>query len=232
MKTGTQKNNITEWGTTEEAFRLATIVLADTAPERGTFDFAYLFACPLDNERSAIERGAELFHEKRVSRVGVLGGGPYRGGGETGPVFYRGGDLWTEELLLRGVPHSAIMARHSCKEGQVCHTGTEAEHLVLFAKEKGFTDIVIVTAPFHMLRAFTNTVTQTMRHYPELRIWCRAGTPLPWNERVIASQDLVPGLRSAEILSREFMKLHRVYKNQYDLLPARDLLAYLTRREG
>jgi hypothetical protein len=225
-----------EWGSVEEVFRIAVIAASDTGPSGRRFDFAYLHAVPPDNERSVLDRGATLFHEKETSLIGILNGGAYRGKDSVGTVFYRGGDAWTEELKRRGVPVSSIFFLNACepclKRGEPCHTGTEAVELVRAAKEKGWKDVAITTTPFHMLRAFTNVVTQTLKQYPALRVWCRVGTPLPWNERVISSQDLVTGVRSREILLREFEKLGRVYGNQYDLVSAADVLSYIERRGG
>lgn len=214
-----------------DIFRLAIVSLADEKPEIGVAPAAYLFGHTPDNEVSLLERGAELFNRGRVGQIWLCGGGPYRTPGRPeAPIAYNGEYVWRELLMKLGVPTECI---HGLPRPELSHTGTEAERLVLCAKERGWKDVLIVAFPMHMPRAFANTITQALRLYPDLRIWCIPGITLPYDEEAIFSQGTVSGTRLFEGIESEFERIKTIWwGNSLDIAPPKQVWKYLlTRKE-
>ncbi|OGY52072.1 MAG: hypothetical protein A3J59_04110 [Candidatus Buchananbacteria bacterium RIFCSPHIGHO2_02_FULL_56_16] len=211
----------------EDLFRLATVVLTDEAPQK-KLPAAYLFGHTPDQQESIISAGADLWLRRRVTYLFVCGGGPYYTPKDPArPLAYAGGIAWRDELVARGVDRSDVI---ELERPELSHTATEAIKLIERASEEGWQDAYIVTAPFHLLRAFASTVAAINDRYRNFRVWCRPGATLPWFDPVVTSQGKMADSRIGEGMDMEFDRLNRVYHNQWGLAPAGDCLNYLKRR--
>ena len=215
----------------QDVFRLAIVSLMDEKPpvENIPVPIAYLFGHTEDNERSIIEAGYDLYKNALAQKLYVCGDGPYISPLKPdAPVSYNGEDAWRKQLIKMGIPAENIIGIPR-PEG-ISNTATEAKGLVLLAKEMYWEDIFIVADPFHMPRAFANTITQALMHYPNLRIWCKSGTPLPWAEKVLSSQGIVGGTRLEEVIDAEFKQLEKIYGNTVDIAPPEQIFEYIKTR--
>jgi hypothetical protein len=55
---------------------------------------------------------------------------------------------------------------------------------VRFAQAYSYQRLLVVTSPFHPLRAFMAMVTAALREYPSLKLYSVPGAPQPWDEVV------------------------------------------------
>lgn len=212
-----------------DVFRLLTVALADEEPW-GVVPAAYLFGHTPDNEDSLLVRGAELFDQRKIRQILLCGGGPYRTPrSPEAPIAYSGEDAWRKILVEEGVPEENIFG---IPRPLLSHTGTEAERLVLWARERRWLDLFIVALPMHMPRAFANAITQTLRLYPALRIWCKPGATLPYAENAVSSQGTVQGVRLFEGVSAEYDRLNATWDNPLDIAPPDAIMEYILRRRG
>ncbi|MDP3727664.1 MAG: ElyC/SanA/YdcF family protein, partial [bacterium] len=144
-------------------------------------DAAYLVGQTRDNASSVLERGAELWQKRLVTRLACQRGGDAAG--------YCGWDFSLRTLQILGVPPDAVVAVEARETKP--NTLTELVSLALLAKQSGWVRILLVASPFHQLRSFITAVTAANREHPSLRIYNCVGLPLPWNERVIHSQGVL-----------------------------------------
>jgi len=213
-----------------DVLRLAIVALADEEPEGGTAPAAYLYGHTPDNETSLIKKGSELYNQEQIKEILICGGGPYRAPGKPeAPIAYSGEHIWRHLLVRECVQQKDIT---SIARPELSHTGTEAERLILYAKTQAWSDIFIVALPIHMPRAFANTVTQALRLYPSLRIWCKPGAVLPYADEAVSSQGMVLGARLIQGIEAEFERWNAIWNNPLDIAPPEPIIEYLlTRRE-
>lgn len=195
-------------------------VLCDTQPNM-VVDGAYLFAQSSDNQESVLKTGVELLGKGQVRRLLLQDSGPGFG--------YSGFRSWQDQLTSWGISSADIQGVPTLAS-DVLHTDVEADALVRFAEQQAYTDLIIVASPFHQLRAFINTVTHAMHHYPELKIYGRGGVSLPWNETVTHSQGTLRGTRY-ELIRTEFERIER-YRLKGDLATDEEITAYLNWRDN
>lgn len=212
-------------------FRLATFVQNDTEPPpMGRTDAAYLFGHTPANEESVLTRGCEIRLYGKTEKLLVCGGGPYISPDHPNRLCaYSGGIAWKNYLTRHGADPAGI---ECIARPELSHTGTEAEQLVLRARKEKWQNVYIVAAPFHLLRAFVTTVSQILQLYPDLRIWCKPGTPLPWFQGGVSSQGIVGKTRLGDFMEMEWERLNKTYGNQYDIAPESEVFKYLERRGG
>ena len=142
---------------------------------------------------------------------------------------YPGGDRYREALMGIGVGADQICG---VPAGDIASINTliEAEAMVKFVKERGFRDLVVVSPPFHQLRAFMTAVTVALRIYPELLIYSWPGAALPWKEAVIHSQGTLQALRR-QLIQEERVRID-TYQKKGDLARFEAVLAYLDDRDA
>ena len=212
-----------------EVFRLSTFVLSDYNP-RGTADAAYLFGHTPDNEVATLSAAKALYDQGSVQTLLITGGGPYIAPNipDSHTVAYNGGPAWRAWLVENGVRDNNILY---IPRPELSHTATEAYFLARFAKEEGWRTLYLVTAPTHMLRAFANMVAAINRVYPELRVYCRPGHPMPWHTNCKSSQGDVEGTRFDTTLPSEWARLNKLWGNEYDIADAQEVRHYIERRD-
>ncbi len=207
------------FGSETDVIELLIRVLCDTeAPE--VTAVTYLFGQTASNESSVLARGARLIRDGGTGQLRFLGGEARSG--------YPGFDAWHAKLLGQGVDAGKLQASHLPSD-TLAHTQTEAIALIASARQEGWRSIHIVSPPFHLLRAFLDTVTRVVRTYPALRVYNAVGLPLSWTAQAVHSQGMLSAVRAAFIGS-ELDRIDR-YHRKGDLVTAREALEYLTQRD-
>lgn len=193
--------------------------LCDIEPP-GTAEGAYLFAQTVDNQRSVFEAGVDLIKRERIKKLFISAAEPISG--------YPGCQKWQRELVDLGLNRTDITIIPP-PTATILHTRIEAEGLVHYLKVNGVKMIVLVSAPFHQLRCFMTVVSVALEMMPELRIYNRVGTALPWQETVIHSQGTLQCIRSDLIKSE--LKRIETYQRKGDLVSMSAVLDYLMQRD-
>jgi len=213
-------NQMEPFGSETDVIELLMRVLCDTeAP--GITDAAYLFGQTAQNEDSVLEKGARLIRDGGTARLMFLGGEARSG--------YPGFDAWHEQLLAQGITAGKLEPSHLPPD-TLAHTQTEAIAFIERAQQEGWQSIHIVSPPFHLLRAFLDTVTRVVRTYPTLRVYSVVGVPLPWTAQTVHSQGMLTAVRAA-LISSELERIAR-YHRKGDLVTATEALNYLNGRDG
>jgi len=184
-------------------------------------DAAYLFGQTSKNQEAVFETGIDLIKRDRVDKL-LIPDSPPRGG-------YPGYDAWYQALIAYGLDGSKIIGIPTGSYPNL-NTLVEAQTLVRYAQEKEMTNLFVVAPPFHQPRAFMTTVTVALAEFPELRIYNRVGTALPWNENVTHSQGTLRAPRS-ELIQHELERIER-YQHKGDLATADEILTYLNWRDS
>lgn len=221
-----------------DLFRLATLVQTDVVP-RKMANAAYLFGHTKQCERPILETGAMLFKSDMAENLYVcmLAAGYPHNGPKDNPT-YRDFYAWQRELMALGVPLLCIYPigspRPTSPEEKfpVSHTGTEAERLVLLARDRGWQSIFVVSHPMHLLRAFTQTVGFVLKEYPTLRVYARTAPPQSWHAHATLNQGVTSGMPFIEGIDQEWKRLNAVYGNKYDPIPAAQVIKYINWREA
>lgn len=214
-----------------DCFRLAIVAVADSAPPVAKFPYipAYLFGNTPDNQDPIIKAGALLYKKALAGTIYICGGGPYiHPANPNGPVAYSGEEEWKYLLGKNGVSQKDIFS--ISRPDGISHTGTEAERLVLIAKQLDWKNVIIVALPFQLPRAFANTVTQTLRIYPELKVWCKATEPPPWTAIALSSQGNVFGELLEAAIDAEYTRLLAIYGNTLDITSPKKIFDYIRQR--
>ncbi len=211
-----------------DLFRLATLVMSDSVPDK--VDSIYLYGQTPDNETSILEAGLALYESGVSEKLGLCGGGPYipPGSPPDAEVAYSGCGTWSDWLVKHGVKRDDI---YTVPRTPLAHTGNEAYRLVNLAKACEWETICVVACPMHMLRAFVNTVAAALRNYSELLIYAKPGTPSSWGEDALSSQGTVHGSRLDVGMENEWIRLNKLWGNEYDVVGAAEVLEYVRRRE-
>lgn len=203
-----------------ELLELATRVLCDPAP-LAAVPSAYLFAQTEDNQSSVLAAGSALLRGEQVAEL-RLPGCQEMGG-------YPGSAAWRQALQALQVPPGQV-AELPLDTSAGLNTKVEAEALVRHARALGEGALVVVAAPFHQLRAYMTVVRVLLAEHPQLRVYSHPGQPLPWGERARHSQGSLRATR-ARLIGRELERIER-YTASGDLIPVRQVLGYLDRRDG
>ena len=214
-----------------DLFRLATFVQHDIEPKRA--NAAYLFGHVPECEGLILATGADLWKNDRVGRLFVCKlaqGYPY-------DTPYRDFEAWRIDLMRLGTydvvfPIESPSPASPEEKFPFSHTGSEAEGLVLLAKERRWEKVIVVGHPMHMLRAFTQTVGFVMKEYPSLRVYAKTAAPKSWHEHATLNQGVVNGTPFREGIDAEWKRLNAVYGNKYDPIPAKQVIEYINWRES
>lgn len=214
-----------------DCFRLAIVALADSAPPLAKFPYipVYLFGNTPDNQNPIIKAGAMLYKKALAGTIYICGGGPYiHPANPSGPVAYSGEEEWKYLLVQNGVPLKDIFS--ISRPEDISHTGTEAERLAWTAKKQDWKNVIIVALPFQLPRAFANTITQAIRIYPQLRIWCKPTEAPPWTATALSSQGNVFGERLGTAIEAEYTRLMAIYGNTLDIASPEKIFNYIRQR--
>lgn len=220
-----------------DLFRLATLVQNDVEPKE-IANGVYLFGHTKQCEEPILQTGAKLTRERKAQWLLACKLAPgYPHNGPADNPTYRDFDAWREELDHLEVPLIFVRSIESPRPSSpdekfpVSHTGTEAERLVLFAKERRWKSIFVVSHPMHMLRAFTQTVGFVLKEYPTLRVYAKTAAPKSWHAHATLNQGVASGAPFTRGIDQEWERLNAVYGNKYDPIPAVQVIEYINWRE-
>ncbi|MEM7032738.1 MAG: YdcF family protein [Chloroflexota bacterium] len=192
--------------------------LCDEMPST-EIDAAYLFSQTRDNQQSALDTGVKLFEENKTQKILITDSEPRSG--------YLGFSVWFQQLVQMGVPEENLQGVPT-HDFPVLHTLAEATAVVRYAKAQALKTLLVVSPPFHMLRAFMTTVSVALRDYPSLKIFSQPGRTLPWKEVVVHSQGTLNLVRH-DLIHSEIERI-ATYQAKGDLAATQDVLAYLNQR--
>lgn len=196
-------------------YKLNTMILSDVLPDSA--DVLYLSAQPdgwLKDRQ--IAHGARL--ASKVRRVALCGG--------TGQG-YKGFIPWSEALQAQGVPAEKIVA---VPYGDSLNTYTESVHLVRFAREQGWSTLLLSSLPHHQLRVFLTLLDQIQtQQSATLRVYCAPSQAIPWWEEVTHYQGEVTMI-GHHFIDAELERIGR-YQAMGHLASTEAGLAYLRQRD-
>jgi len=191
---------------------LLTKVMSDPLPSK-KIKAGYIFSQAEANYESTLEAGVELIKGGRVEQIFTI-------------------DASIILPTLKGI--RKILNNYSefvnilHLLGKTVNTLVEAELLIKKAQTAKWSEVVIVAAPFHQLRAFITTVSIASKKMPNLKIYNYVGQPLTWDQTVYHSQGTLKGTRTSFIYS-ELERIEK-YTAKGNLLPIEDILDYLNKR--
>jgi uncharacterized SAM-binding protein YcdF (DUF218 family) len=201
------------------AIELLTRILCDTRPE-GAADGAYLYCTTLDNQPAVFNTAKRLISQSVASRIYVSAAPAMSG--------YPGVAQCRQELHKFGLTKEQI----GCvpiRKGAALNTLVESEALIQFARDEGFGSLVVVSPPFHQLRAFMTAVTVTLKRYPKLAIYSAPGASLAWMQAVAHSQGTLQAPRR-QLIQEELARIY-TYQDKGDLARFEAVLDYLNHRD-
>ncbi len=197
---------------------LLTKILCDPLPDN-TVDAAYLYGQTIENQSSVLNKGASLYKKGLVRSIWIADSQPKSG--------YLGFTVWQEKLIALGVPDSAIVGV-PIDSYEIINTYIEASEVARLALSMSIKSLIVVSSPFHQLRAFVTIVTAISREYPELKAYNQTGEALEWYESVSHSQGELKGTREGFI----YTELDRIdlYHGKGFLVSLDEVKDYLLKR--
>ena len=202
------------------AIELLVRILCDTRPQ-GPVDGAYLYCTTVDNQEPLFPAARMLISHAIASRIYILDAQAMSG--------YPGVVQCRQQLGEFGLPTEQIESVPYTNGAASINTLVESQALVRFARDRGIGSLVLVSPPFHQLRAFMTAVTVTRNVYPELAIYSHPGSAMPWMASVTHSQGTLQAQRR-QLIQEELTRIH-TYQNKGDLAGFEDVLDYLNRRD-
>lgn len=192
--------------------------LCDESPGFTT-DCAFLFGQTADNQNSVLATAIHLLNTASTRKIVIMDTHAKCG--------YPGFTAWQNELLKSGI--SADLIEGVPTNDTQLNTRTEAQALVRHALAKGYRSLHVIASPFQQPRAFMTTVTIAIEEFPELLIYSRPGTVLPWSEHVTHSQGTLAAPRY-KLIETELERI-ATYQQKGDLASFELVTDYLNKRD-
>ena len=202
------------------AIELLIRILCDTRPD-GSADGAYLYCTTVDNQASIFQTARMLISHGVADRVFILDAQAMSG--------YPGVDQCRRRLLEFGLPADKIDYVPYGGAASI-NTLVESQALIRFAKESGMGSLVLVSPPFHQLRAFMTAATVALKWHLDLAIYSHPGAAISWMETVAHSQGTLQAQRR-QLIQEELIRIH-TYQGKGDLARFEAVLDYLNRRDA
>jgi hypothetical protein len=199
---------------------LLTRIMCDTRFD-GPADGAYLYCTTVDNQASVFQTARSLISHSAASRIYLLEANALSG--------YPGAMQCRKQLNEFGLPQEKI-ASIPIEGAKSLNTLIESKALIRFFKDQGLRSLVVVSPPFHQLRAFMTAVTVALKWYPALSIYSCPGATLPWLDPVAHSQGTLTAQRR-QLIQEELIRIH-TYQKKGDLAGFESVLSYLNRRDN
>jgi uncharacterized SAM-binding protein YcdF (DUF218 family) len=201
------------------AIELIVRILCDTRPERPV-DGAYLYCTTIDNQASIFRTARMLISHAIASRIYILDAPAMSG--------YPGVKQCSRRLRELGLPADKIdYVPYGGTES--INTLVESQALVRAARDRGIGSLVLVSPPFHQLRAFMTAATVALKFYPDVALYSHPGAAMSWMASVVHSQGTLQAQRR-QLIQEELVRVH-TYQNKGDLACFEDVLDYLNRRD-
>ena len=201
-------------------YELLIRVLCDTRP-RVVADGAFLFSQTENNQESVFFAARALLEDSIVQRI-LLIDSPAKSG-------YLGYTVSKRELKKLGISEQQIEGVNAADTAML-NTLIESEALVRFAKFRAYKRLLVVSSPFHQLRALMTAVTVALREYSDLQIHSQPGTALPWLQTAVHSQGTLSSSRR-KLIWGEMERIEK-YQKKGDLASFDDVLKYLNVRDS
>jgi len=198
---------------------LLTRTLCETRFD-GPVDGAYLYCTTIENQASVFQTARKLISHSVASRIYLLEAEAMSG--------YPGANQCRKRLREFGLSEEQI-ACIPIAGADSLNTLIESQALVRFFRDRGFRSLVVVSPPFHQLRAFMTAVTVALNLYPELSIYSYPGATLSWLSSVTHSQGTLKAQRR-QLIQDELNRI-QTYQIKGDLASFEDVLNYLNRRD-
>ena len=199
---------------------LLTRVLCDSLPVQSV-DGAYLSCTTLDNQASVFPTAKLLVDQSLAAQALILDAGAISG--------YPGADQCREGLVKTGLTPQQIQLI-PLESPASLNTLIESQALIRFAQECAFSSLIVISPPFHQLRAFMTAVTVVLQECPALDLYSCPGKPLPWMETVVHSQGILKAPRR-QLIQEELARI-RTYQDKGDLAACEDVIDYLAQRDS
>ncbi len=201
------------------AIELIVRILCDTRPD-GPAGGAYLYCTTIENQASIFRTARMLISHAIASRIYILDAKEMSG--------YPGVNQCSRRLRKLGLPADKIdyVPYGGTKS---INTLVESQALIRFARDRGMGSLIVVSPPFHQLRAFMTAATVALDEYPELVLYSHPGAAMSWMESVVHSQGTLQAQRR-QLIQEELVRVH-TYQNKGDLARFEDVLDYLNRRD-
>ena len=201
------------------AIELLIRILCDTRPD-GPADGAYLYCTTVDNQASIFPTARVLISHAVADRVLILDAQAMSG--------YPGVDQCRRRLLEFGLPAEHIVCVPYGDAASI-NTLAESQALIRFARARGMGSLVLVSPPFHQLRAFMTAATVALKWFPQLALYSHPGTAISWMASVAHSQGTLQAQRR-QLIHEELARI-RTYQEKDDLARFEAVLDYLNRRD-
>jgi hypothetical protein len=198
---------------------LLTRILCETPLDRPV-DGAYLYCTTIENQDSVFQTAKKLISHSFASRIYLLEAEAMSG--------YPGVNQCRKRLREYGLSEEQI-ACIPIAGADSLNTLIESQALVRFFRDQGFRSLVVVSPPFHQLRAFMTAVTVALKVYPEISIYSIPGVALPWLDPTIHSQGTLKAQRR-QLIQEELNRI-QTYQIKGDLAGFEAVLNYLNRRD-
>ena len=208
------------WLKMNTAIELLIRILCDTRPQ-GPADGAYLYCTTIDNQASTFRTARVLISHAIASRIYILDAPAISG--------YPGVNQCRQRVREFGLPADKIdYVPYGGTES--INTLVESQALIRFARDRGIGSLVLVSPPFHQLRAFMTAATVALKSYPDLAFYSHPGAAMSWIESVVHSQGTLHAQRR-QLIQEELVRVH-TYQNKGDLARFEDVIDYLNRRDA
>ena len=201
------------------AIELLIRILCDTRPD-GPADGAYLYCTTVDNQASIFKVARVLVSHEIVARIFILDAQAMSG--------YPGAVQCQRRLLEFGLLAEQI-DYVPYGDAESINSLVESQALVRFAKDRKMRSLILVSPPFHQLRAFMTAATVALKEHPELVIFSHPGAAMSWMESVAHSQGTLQAQRR-QLIQEELIRIH-TYQDKGDLARFEAVLDYLNRRD-
>jgi uncharacterized SAM-binding protein YcdF (DUF218 family) len=187
------------------AIELLIRILCNTRPD-GPADGAYLYCTTVDSQSSIFQTARLLISQAAAARIFILDAQAMSG--------YPGVDQCRRRLREIGLPAEQI-GQVPYGDAASINTLVESQALVRFAEARGMGSLVLVSPPFHQLRALMTAATVALKWLPQLALYSHPCAAMSGMESVAHSQGTLQAQRR-QLIHQELARI-RTYQDTGDL---------------
>ncbi|WP_054031586.1 hypothetical protein [Desulfatitalea tepidiphila] len=204
---------------TDKLMELLVWALCDQRPAPPV-DAAYLYCQTQDNQASVFGAAQSIVRQGLAKHILICDAPPVSG--------YPGFADWQRELAGLGIDGD-VLERVPVGAVRMLHTLIESRALISYARLQDYKTIMIVSSPFHQLRALMTAASVAIWGWPEINIYSFPGVALPWHEAAVHSQGMLQAKRID--LIHEEMRRIEAYQGKGDLASFEEVGRYLLGRD-
>ncbi len=184
-----------------------------------SFQSLSVFAHSIDNYKYVIDKACEIYLKKNVPIV-INGARKISG--------YVGVNEYKRLLQKNGVKKTDIIIAKPIDENML-HTRNESIAYIQTINQLQFLNNLIVSVPFHQIRAFMTMVTIVKELKVNIKLYNCPVINFDWNKTVTHSQDILRKV-ARELIYDELERIKK-YQMKGDLASTEDVLNYLNTRD-